>query len=115
MATAYTIVIADDGQTYRCSEQRTVLEGMEQLGRRGIPVGCRNGGCGVCKVEVLSGTYTARVMSREHVSEEDEACGRVLACRVRPTSDLRIAVIGKMKKSVCPAVEATDATACPST
>jgi ferredoxin len=115
VAATHAIVIVDDGQTYRCSEQRSVLEGMEQLGRKGIPVGCRNGGCGVCKVEVLSGTYRARVMSREHVSEEDEARGRVLACRVRPTSDLRIAVIGKMKKSVCLPVETTDASACPST
>jgi len=105
----HDVLIADTGETYRCPDTRSLLEGMEALGRRGIPVGCRNGGCGVCKVIVESGTYSARVMSREHVSEEDEAAGRVLACRVRPTSPIRLHVIGKMKKSVCRTVEPVDA------
>jgi ferredoxin len=109
MSTSHTVTIEDDGQTYRCAEHRSLLEGMEQLGREGIPVGCRNGGCGVCKVQVTSGNYTTRVMSRAHVSEEDEAQGRVLACRVRPTSDIRLTVIGKMKKSVCGTVESAGA------
>lgn len=101
----FNIKITNTGETYRCADYRTVLEGMEALGRKGIPVGCRNGGCGVCKVEVLSGQYQARVMSRDHVSEEDEACGRVLACRIKPLSDIELNVIGKMKKAVCRVVE----------
>jgi len=101
----HEVLIADTGETYRCADTRSLLEGMEALGRHGIPVGCRNGGCGVCKVHVASGTYVARVMSRDHVSEEDEAAGRVLACRVRPTSAISLHVIGKMKKSVCRTVE----------
>lgn len=104
---AYTITIAETGETYRCADYRSILEGMEALAKKGIPVGCRGGGCGVCKVEILSGTYSRRVMSREYVSEEDEAAGRVLACRVRPTSDITLRVIGKMAKNVCrpPATE----------
>ncbi|MDE3009354.1 MAG: 2Fe-2S iron-sulfur cluster binding domain-containing protein [Pseudomonadota bacterium] len=74
---------------------------MENLGRRNIPVGCREGGCGVCKIEILEGRWHARVMSRAHVSEEDEAQGRVLACCVWPDSDLRLRVLGKMVKAVC--------------
>lgn len=108
----HTITI-DDGQTYRCPDSESLLRGMEALGKKGIPVGCRNGGCGVCKVAVLEGSYVARVMSREHVSEQDEAAGCVLACRVRPTSDVRLAVIGKMKNSVCRVVEPTDASESP--
>ena len=73
---------------------------MVALGRKGIPLGCRNGGCGVCKVTILSGEYTSRVMSRAHVSEEDERQGHVLACRVKPCSDIRISVVGKLKKAV---------------
>lgn len=105
----YQVLIEDTGETYRCDERQTVLVGMEALGRKGIPVGCRNGGCGVCKVEVTAGDCASRVMSRDHVSAEDEACHRVLSCRIRPSSDLRVRVIGKMKKSVCRAVEAADA------
>jgi ferredoxin len=97
----YTITIEETGESYRCSDQETLLVGMEKLGKRGIPVGCRGGGCGVCKVEVVSGGYTKRRMSREYISEEDEAAGRVLACRVRPTGDVVLRVIGLMKKNVC--------------
>ena len=40
-------------------------------------------------------------MSRAHVSAEEEAEGCVLSCRIKPTSDLRVAVLGAMKKNVC--------------
>ncbi len=105
--TAFTVTVVDDGSAYRCTDTRTLLEGMEALGKKGIPVGCRGGGCGVCKVQILSGAYTKRVMSREHISEQEEADGFVLACRVRPTSEVHLRVIGKMKKNVCRAVEPT--------
>ena len=108
---AYTITIDDTGESYRCVDYRSVLEGMEALGKKGIPVGCRNGGCGVCKVQVQSGSYSKRVMSREHVSEADEAAGCVLSCRIKPTSDLRLRVIGIMKKNVCRTVERADGSA----
>ena len=98
---SFSITIADTGETYRCGEQRSVLEGMEVLGKRGIPVGCRGGGCGICKIQVLSGDYDKRVMSREHISEDEETQGCVLACRVKPRSDLALSVIGLMKKNVC--------------
>jgi ferredoxin len=74
---------------------------MEALGKRGSPVGCRGGGCGVCKIEILAGTYSKRVMSCEHVSEADEAAHRVLACRTKPTSDITLRVLGSMSKQVC--------------
>lgn len=97
----YTITIEDTGERYRCADHRSLLQGMEALGKKGIPVGCRNGGCGVCKVHITEGSYLKRVMSREHVSEAEEAAGCVLSCRVRPTSDLRLSVVGQMKKNVC--------------
>ncbi len=97
----YTITITDTQESFRCLDERSVLQGMEALGKRGIPVGCRQGGCGVCKVRVLEGSYSKRVMSRAHVSAEEEAEGCVLSCRIKPTSDLRVAVLGAMKKNVC--------------
>ncbi|MEY3863471.1 MAG: hypothetical protein RL183_356, partial [Pseudomonadota bacterium] len=44
--------------------------------------------------------YTKRVMSRDHVTIEEEARGCVLACRVKPQSDISLKVLGKMKKNV---------------
>lgn len=98
--TMYTITVEETGESFRCSSEETLLKGMEKLGRKGIPVGCREGGCGVCKVHVVEGTYVKRVMSREHVSAEDEAADRVLACRIRPGSDLTLRIIGKLVKAV---------------
>jgi ferredoxin len=97
----HKVTIEETGETYGCSQEESVLCGMEKLGRKGIPVGCRGGGCGVCKVEVVDGRYRSQVMSREHVSVDDEAHGRVLACRIRPSTDLRLRVLGQMKKHVC--------------
>lgn len=99
--TYFSVMIEETGESFRCSATESVLSGMERLGRKGIPVGCRGGGCGVCKVEVIAGSYTRRVMSRACVSAEEEAANIVLACRIRPTSDLRLQVLGKMAKNVC--------------
>lgn len=96
----FQVRIEDTGESFVCSANFTVLRGMEALGRGGIPVGCRRGGCGVCKVEILAGAFDKRVMSRAHVSVEEEAAGCVLACRVFPRSDLRLRVLGTMKRCV---------------
>ncbi|MEO8598408.1 MAG: 2Fe-2S iron-sulfur cluster binding domain-containing protein [bacterium] len=97
----FTITIEETGETFRCSDRQSLLVGMESLGKKGIPVGCRSGGCGVCKIKVVEGSYQKRVMSREHVSQEDEAAGCLLACRVVPNSDVKLTVLGMMKKNVC--------------
>jgi ferredoxin len=96
----FTVTLEETGERFRCPDTRTVLEGMACLGHTGIPVGCRGGGCGVCKVQVRAGTFVASVMSTDHVSAEDLAQGRVLACRVRPTSDLTLSVLGSMRKQL---------------
>ncbi len=72
---------------------------MLRLGRRGIPVGCVGGGCGVCKVRILEGAVTRLgPISRAHVSPADEARGCTLACRVAPATPVRLAVVGKFEK-----------------
>ena len=73
----FTVLIEETGESFRCSPNESLLVGMERLGKKGIPVGCRGGGCGVCKVEILEGTYQKREMSRDYVSVEDEAADRV--------------------------------------
>ncbi len=96
----HAITIAETGESFRCDERKSVLEGMESLDKRGIPVGCRGGGCGVCKIEAVHGTFEKRVMSRAHISADEECAGIVLACRVRPTSAMTVRVLGQMKKAV---------------
>ncbi|MBM7456764.1 ferredoxin [Oceanisphaera litoralis] len=82
-------------EQFHCDDQRNLLEGMQRLACKGIPLGCRGGGCGVCRVQVLSGRYHCTRMSREQVSESDEDAGIALACRLYPKTDLAIAVLGR--------------------
>ena len=89
----FSILIEDSNERFTCPGDKSVLISMEAAGKRGIQVGCRQGGCGVCKVQVLEGTYRARIMSRAHITIEDERRSRALACCVWPTSDLRIRVL----------------------
>jgi len=96
---AWTIRIDDTGERYHCAESRSLLKAMVQLGRRGIPSGCQGGGCGVCKVRVLSGEVVTQAMSRAHVSADEERQGYALACRAYPRSDLSLKVVGKMHKA----------------
>ena len=69
---------------------------MENALCKGIPVGCRNGGCGACKVQVVEGQYTKRKMNRAVVSLEEEARDVALACKIYPQSDMRVKAIGAM-------------------
>lgn len=101
MGQRYSVRVDNTGEVFPCRDDQNVLLGMEVLGRRGIPVGCRGGGCGVCKVRITAGCYEVRKMSRACVSAEEEAGGVVLACKAFPRSDLALEVVGKMIKGVC--------------
>ena len=79
---------AGEGQPFACKPGQSLLTAMIMAGRTTIKVGCRNGGCGVCRVRVLAGSYASEKMTRSRISEADEAAGIVLACRIMPGSDL---------------------------
>lgn len=100
MNAAFLVHLPQTGETYQCGAGETLLQGMARIGRKCIPVGCLNGGCGVCKVAVHAGSvHKSGCMSRAHISEQEEAQGVVLACRVIPDSEVSIEVIGKMRKA----------------
>lgn len=93
------VTIAQTGESFDCPMGESVLKGMLRLGRKGIPVGCVNGGCGVCKVRIVEGRVSALgPVSRAHVTPEEEARGYTLACRVSPDCALRLEIAGRMEK-----------------
>ena len=96
----YQVMLEETGESFQCNEAESALKALARSGKRGIPVGCRGGGCGVCKVKVVSGEYSQTVMSRAHVSKEDEANREVLACCIYPRSNLLLRVIGKLQHVV---------------
>ncbi len=97
MTQRYNIRIVGSEETFSCSPDVSVLRAMELVGRTGIPVGCRGGGCGVCKIIVVAGEISTRKMSRAHISEKDEANRTVLACRTFAKSDLLVEVVNEGK------------------
>ncbi len=95
----FEITIEDSGERFACGEGQNVLAAMERLGRKGIPVGCRGGGCGVCRVQVVGpGRYHTLKMSRAQVSEADEAAGICLACKLIPEGDLNLRPLGLLRR-----------------
>jgi ferredoxin len=96
----HVITIANDGRHFECAAYQDVLRGMIQRGRSSIPVGCRGGGCGVCKVRVLAGRYRTATMSVACVSEQERAQGMALACKLFPETDLTIDVVGKVARAL---------------
>lgn len=94
-----TVQVQQTGESYDCATNESLLTGMLRLGRKGIPVGCVNGGCGVCKVRIVEGQITALgPISRAHVTVEEEGQGLTLACRVAPCCAVTLEVAGKLSK-----------------
>ncbi len=66
---------------------------MGTLSRHGFTyrIGCRRGGCGFCKVDLLSGDvdYT-KAVSPAVLSEAERAQGVCLSCRAVPLTDVVI-------------------------
>jgi ferredoxin len=96
----FQVTIENTGERFRCGEDINVLEAMEKARCKGIPVGCRNGGCGACKVRVTGGRYLKRKMNRAVLSAEEEAQGCMLACKAYPQSDLTVYVLGRTWRAV---------------
>jgi 3-phenylpropionate/trans-cinnamate dioxygenase ferredoxin reductase subunit len=93
------VLVTQTEEVYPCALTESLLTGMLRLGRKGIPVGCVNGGCGVCKVLIKEGEVKSLgPISRAHVTVEDESCGYTLACRVAPQTNVVLEVAGKLDK-----------------
>lgn len=92
MAKTYRIVIAEDQQELMCSDSQNILLAAITNGIRSIERGCLGGGCGLCKVQVESGSYQLGLSSVHALPLEEREKGYVLACKTVPTSDLTIRI-----------------------
>lgn len=89
-ATVFSIEIAGSDVRFPCRADQSLLAAMMAAGHRALAVGCRSGGCGVCRVRILSGRFTTGHMNRAVVSIADELAGSLLSCRTFPRSDIRL-------------------------
>ena len=87
----YTVKDVASGAEFLCRDDESIFRAMHKSGRSIFAGGCEGGGCGICKVKILEGDYVKfKNMSRKHVTEEDEAQDIVLACCVKPLSDISL-------------------------
>jgi ferredoxin len=75
----HKIQLVGEAAFYPCDEDTVALSSLENGRAAAVRVGCRRGGCGACRVRVISGAYTTKKMSRAHVSEADKQDGYDIA------------------------------------
>ncbi|NLY08791.1 MAG: 2Fe-2S iron-sulfur cluster binding domain-containing protein [Tissierellia bacterium] len=71
-----------------------IVQGVARFNSKHSMNGCCGGGCGICRIKILSGDYTTKKMSRKQVTDEEEKEGYALGCRVFPESDMSIEYVG---------------------
>ncbi len=86
----FKIQVVNRGEIYLCDQGESLLSGMEQKSADCINVGCRGGGCGMCKIRIIQGSFTSKRMSKAHVSPEEAEQGYALACRTFPSENMVI-------------------------
>jgi CDP-4-dehydro-6-deoxyglucose reductase len=88
---SFKIHVPATGHAFSANENETILEAALRQGV-GLPYGCRNGACGKCSGEVLSGkTHYDTTALRAEAKKEYEA-GKTLFCQACATTDLEIKV-----------------------
>lgn len=86
------ITVADTDVEVSSRAGETVLAALVRSGY-GYRIGCRRGGCGVCKVELLSGTVEYPTAVAESVLPSADRTHGCLTCRAVPTSDVVVRML----------------------
>lgn len=88
----HQIEVCDTDKRFVCGEDEFILGAMRRAGCGPIHYGCFGGGCGICKMQIVSGSYhIEKKMSRAHITDEEQENGIVLICCVKPRGHLTIA------------------------
>jgi CDP-4-dehydro-6-deoxyglucose reductase len=85
----FQITIQPSGHRFSAPADDTILNAALEAGYT-LPYGCRNGGCGACKGQVLEGVVDHAEAQPHVLSETEKAAGKSLFCCARPLSDLTI-------------------------
>ena len=88
---SYQVTIASSGHTFDVEPLETVLDAALRQGII-LPYGCRNGNCGNCKGDILSGSVDYEDGLPPALNDEDAAQNRALFCQAHPNCDLTIKV-----------------------
>jgi ferredoxin len=84
------ITILPDGIQVAANSDETLLRALARAGLR-YRVGCKRGGCGICKVQLLGGEVGyERPIAASVLSDDERVEGVCLSCRAVPLTNIVI-------------------------
>lgn len=88
-ATTHEVSIQPSGRTFSVAPHETILAAAIRQGI-GLPYGCKDGACGSCKCQKLSGDIEQGPHQDKALSAEEQTQGKILPCCAVPLSDVVI-------------------------
>ena len=90
-----TVTIHPTGEVIYLDPGETVLSGLYKAGFA-YTVGCRRGGCAICKVDCRSGEFSYNhPVADTVITDPERTDGTCLTCRAVPETDLTIELRGE--------------------
>jgi CDP-4-dehydro-6-deoxyglucose reductase len=87
-----TVTVQPGGTVVELHQQETVLDGLRRAGYA-YRTGCRRGGCGICKADLLAGQVEyPKTVADTVLNAAERASGTCLPCRAVPVGDITIAL-----------------------
>jgi ferredoxin len=84
------VTILPDGIRITAHEADTLLRALARAGLR-YRVGCKRGGCGICKVQLVLGEVTyERAIAATVLTDDERVEGICLSCRAVPLTNIVI-------------------------
>lgn len=88
----HTVTLPDQ-TTFAANDGETVLSAAARQNLN-LPHSCKNGVCGQCKAELVSGDIQMGGHSEQALSEAEKAQGKILMCRTTAQSDISLNIPG---------------------
>ena len=90
-----TVTIHPTGEVIYLDPEETVLSGLYKAGYA-YTVGCRRGGCAICKVDCRSGEFSYNhPIADTVITDAERTDGTCLTCRAVPETDVTIELRGE--------------------
>ena len=97
-----SVTIHPTGEVIYLEPEETVLSGLYKAGFA-YTIGCRRGGCAICKADCRSGRFSYnRPVADSVITEAERADGTCLTCRAVPETDITIELRGENVRLVSP-------------
>ena len=97
-----TLTVVPEDVTVGLKAEETILEALQRAGYA-YRIGCRRGGCGICKVDIISGDVVYnRPLADKVLSDEERAEGVCVSCRAVPVADITITLRNETLRQVNP-------------